>query len=709
MREPWQYRDAKAASSRQLDATMTGMPARPRARRTFRPPKSTAGGRSLLKRLACGSLADLMKRDYGSRCDPRIALRVPIGARVVRSDSAGSMPASIGRVKVRARISRTTGRKTEGMAKILYACSRRTPFGSGEQAILAGICKALTPDNLASSTPHRVLVEGKIAFGIVNDRGSIVIGSGVLLGCLYGDDVRWDEPEAQYPDGSYALFRSSSNRVEVVSDAAASKTIWYFLDEERFVASTSQRAIVMFLGRYEFNDRVIPWMLSTGSLGPEESWDRRIRRLPPDSSVVLDRRQWSISLKRRPIRFSMQSRPRSRHRDLLTNDIRAVIRSLKHSRQVRFAECFLPLSGGYDSRAILCFLADEGVPQNLKAITWGLGRNVERKGNDASVASEVARKVGVAHRYFGTDAAAEAMDRAIDRFIRCGEGRIDHFSAYTDGLETWRRLVEEEGCSGIIRGDEGMGWIPVSSELTVRLNVGMGLCADYRNLQGLIERFGLPRQELPAELGRGRDETLSAWRDRLYHAYRLPTILAALSDIKYSYLEILNPLLARRVLHRVRELPDPLRTDKALFKEIVNSISPEVPYAQEAANEDLVRLLGRKEIAVLVQSALRSERARRVFSTDFLEHILHCARHTDSTDRPAAASTWRRLKGIVPRPVKNWVRDRVAKPTLDANVVAFRVFLILRMHELLNSDAAQPAAVHPSDASLSPPKIASLG
>jgi len=518
-------------------------------------------------------------------------------------------------------------------------------------------------------------------------------GHNILLGCLYGKDEGWQNPQKEYPDGSYAIFRNSDDCLEVVSDAAASRTLWYCFDDEYFVASTSQRAIIMFLGSLEFNDQVIPWMLSTGSLGPDSSWDKRIRRLPPDSSVVLDKGRWSITVNRRPVVFSPKSRSHSSHRELLTDEIRAVIQSLKRSGHINFDDYLLPLSGGYDSRAILCFLTERGAPENLKAITWGLEQNADRKGNDAAVARELASKLGVKHRYFHTDVGSESMEKVIDRFIRCGEGRIDHVSAYMDGLETWRKLLEEEGCSGIIRGDEGFGWIPVSSELTVRFNVGMGLCADYRNLDGIVEKFGFPRQDLPAELRRRKDETLSAWRDRLYHAYRLPTILAALSDIKYSYVEIINPLLARSILHRVRELPDSLRTRKALFKEIVDSIGPNLPYATEDANENLNSLLGKKQIVELVRNKIQSEEAKRIFSRDFLEHVLRCIRDEDASSKESTKKAWRNIKSLVPRSVKNWIRDRVAKPSLDGNALAFRVFLIIRMHELLSSDcAAAPAA-----------------
>ncbi|OWW18563.1 asparagine synthase-related protein [Noviherbaspirillum denitrificans] len=581
------------------------------------------------------------------------------------------------------------------MAKIIYACSRKSSFGQEDERRLRKICERLEPDNLRLPVTHRIAVNGSIAFAIVNDRGSTVDGNSVLLGCLFEGAERWSYPGEPCPDGAFALFRESGAALEVASDAAGSRTIWYCFNDQYFVASTSQRAIVMFLGAFQFNEQVTPWILSTGALGPGFSWDRRIKRLPPESSVMLDKHTWSLSLQRHAIAFSPVERSRRASKVLLTKDISSVIHSLGESAGIDFKKYVLPLSGGYDSRGILCFLARRGIAGDLRTITWGLADNLDREKNDAAVAKELAARLGVKHRYHHTDMRSEPLARVIDRFICCGEGRVDHLAGYLDGLEIWRKLLEDENCSGIIRGDEGFGWVPVSSELTVRLSVGIGLCSDYRNLKDLIRKFGLPAQEFPSSLQRQEGETLSGWRDRLYHAYRLPTILAALSDVKYSYVEIVNPLLAGKVLHRVRELPDRLRTDKALFKDIVDTISPDVPYATEGANASMGSVLRKREIAGLMRNKLLSEQARQQFGTEFLNEVARGIRDEGFSPAKRPGTRANVIKSLVPRALKNWIRDRVAKPSLDPNVLAFRVYMILRMREILEEDCAAMESRHP--------------
>ena len=177
-----------------------------------------------------------------------------------------------------------------------YACCRNAIFDEDTENKLVGICNAIVPDNVISPSQHKMLARQDIAYAITMCSSTPLLESNLslLLGVLFEkQDSSWSKPKSYYPDGNYALFRNDQNEIEVVSDAAASRTIWYFHDETLFLASTSQRAIILFLGEFQFDERVIPWMLSTGSLGPQLSWDKRLKRLPPDSSVLLDKKTGS--------------------------------------------------------------------------------------------------------------------------------------------------------------------------------------------------------------------------------------------------------------------------------------------------------------------------------------------------------------------------------------------------------------------------------
>lgn len=267
------------------------------------------------------------------------------------------------------------------MSKVIYACSRSRPFEPADKRRLAAICRALKPGDLASPPEHRVWAADRVAWAVMDSGPTLEDRDGsLLLGRLYGESGDWSEPLADRPDGSFVVFRENAEFVEVLSDPAASRTVWYHLNDELFVASTSQRALAMYLRGFEFDERVVPWLLSTGSLGPEYSWDRRFRRLPPDSSVTLDRGSWSLDVCRAAVRFSERKRSPEEHRRLLEEDIRRTIATVG---DLDFGDWVLPLSGGCDSRAILCFLIGAGAKP--RTITWGLERSIDEPGNDAYV------------------------------------------------------------------------------------------------------------------------------------------------------------------------------------------------------------------------------------------------------------------------------------------------------------------------------------
>jgi asparagine synthetase B (glutamine-hydrolysing) len=568
------------------------------------------------------------------------------------------------------------------VSKNIYICSRETLLPLTGESLLA-ICKNLAPDNISPAEP-KVVLNGDIAYGIVNPARTLMVkGNSLLMGQLFEEDENWEKPLNRFPDGSYALFRDGKDYFEIVSDPVASRTIWYYMDDNQFIASTSQRAIIMFLGSLEFDERVIPWMLSTGTLGPSFSWDKRLNHVPADSSLLLEKRKWTIITKSKPIEFNLVHRSDHEREELLKESLKTTIRSLKPD----YSYWSLPLSGGYDSRAILILLLDANQINNrLKTITWGLKASLDKKGNDARVASDLAKKLNVSHKYYVNDLSEEPIDEIINRFVLLGEGRTGDFGDYMDGFATWKKIFED-GIELILRGDEAFGWNPVSSPLAVRLNVECGLCTDFSNLKN-YQKYGLPSQELPQSLLQRKGETLSTWRDRIFQEYTQPVIQAGLTDLKLSYVEQINPLLSRRILQQVRQLPDHLRTDRALFKKIVKSLSPEIEFAVSPSSASQHEILTQERFVKMLKNELSSESAKRLFSPEFLEFVQQNIRskgHAESV-KPTLFSLKSFARKIVPRFLKDALRNKVVLPKIDSNILAFRVLMIIRMNKILSED-----------------------
>jgi hypothetical protein len=566
------------------------------------------------------------------------------------------------------------------MSKCIWICSKE-PLPDNIDAKLFEICNKISPDNIDCAEP-KVVVNGNVAFGIMNPTSTLLInGNNLLLGMIFDNNDNWKFPLKAFPDGSYALFREDEKYCEVVSDPVASRTIWYFMNDEIFIASTSQRAIILFIGGFEFNENVIPWMLANGTLGPLLSWDKRIRCLSPDSSLILEKKTWSVKTKINPIEFSENRNTDENHEKKLRGTLISTFDSIK----LNFSNWILPLSGGYDSRGILCLLNKlNNNLEGLKLVTWGLKSSINEKENDAYIAKRLATEFNLHHKYYHTDLSEEPIEKVINRFLQAGEGRIDQLSGYIDGFKIWKTLYEE-GIHGIIRGDEGFGCKHYSSISAARINQACGLCSDFSNLKD-YHKFGIPAHELPTHLKQKDGETLSAYRDRLFHQHAFSTHFAALSDLKLSYVEVIKPLLSRTILQQVRQLPDHLRTNKLLFKKIVVSLSPNIPFATQGANSKLSDILKQKQVVELIVQELSSKEAKKLFSAEFLNYILKNITNSDkkNLDRANSSSHKELIRKIIPLFLKNAFRFKDSSiVNIDFNVLAFRIYIIVRMNNIL--------------------------
>ncbi|NEU08815.1 hypothetical protein GZH53_10870 [Flavihumibacter sp. R14] len=564
------------------------------------------------------------------------------------------------------------------MSKIVFICPRHQETLSFSKDDIESIAQRITPDNILPQATEIVESDGML-YGLTNPMQTVKRhGISVLMGQDFNNSEDWWEIGGEPPEGTYAIFRADSVTVELITDAVASRTIWYYFDEEVLIASTSQRALVMLAKTFVFNEDVIAWMLSTGSLGPSQSWDKRIRMVPPDSVINLNRTTWHLEIHSRPVKFCSEDIPDTKHKIELRNSLADTFKGLK----IDFNKWVLPLSGGFDSRSILCFLASTGEDlRQLKSITWGMKESPKQKGNDAYVAQKIASYYKTKHKFYLTNASDEPIVKIFERFLVCGEGRIDHISGYMDGFKIWKTLFEDK-VQGIIRGDEGFGWVTVKSPTDVRHRIGISLCSDFSNLKEFVR----PDHNLPDILQKTEDETLETWRDRLYHQFRIPIILAALNDLKLPYVEVINPLLSHRIIDTSRKGPDHLRTNKALFKKIVRTISPDIAYATSGANAETVFLLRTKQAVELFKYELTTDYCKSLFSEKLIMHILENLTVNEGlVNRKQGFKSL--LKRYLPQELlRRFSRFRVGS-AIDVNILAFRVFMISKMKKVMEEDS----------------------
>jgi hypothetical protein len=397
----------------------------------------------------------------------------------------------------------------------------------------------------------------------------------------------------------------------------------------------------------------------------------------------LDRQTWKVNLHKGDASFEPVDLPIAEHKRHLAEALAHTFQNLP----IDSSKWILPLSGGFDSRAILLMMPDR---RHLRCVTWGLKSSLNEEGNDAHVARALAQHFQLDHHYLETDLSDESVEKVFNRFLTAGEGRVDGIAAYLDGFQAWKYLFEQN-IDGIMRGDEGFGWQPVSSSYHVRQSVGARLLSDYANVE-TAQELGLEPQTWPESLQQAKNETLPTWRDRLYHEFRIPVVLSALSDLKLSYVNILTPFLSRKIIEQSRTLPDALRTDKALFKEIVRDLSPAIGFAQHEAIAARKGALRAPSIVNLFEAELQTAHTQSLLSDKLINSILAGLKVADVSSLKRKRSSPTPLKSMfarmMPANIKGQLRQSVLKPQVDSNDLAFRAYLISKTTQMLSADAS---------------------
>jgi hypothetical protein len=545
------------------------------------------------------------------------------------------------------------------MADLIIACARAgrpRPYTAED---LRCVALALTPDasaprepRLAATAGVLVAVAAPAAEGVWVEGDDVAAGLGdggaegatggsagtkadgagsprpagaVCVGGLFGDHRRWAEPGSEPPDGTYALARWDGATVELVSDICASRTLWYALTDDAFLASTSQRALVALLGSFMLEEAAVSWALSAGTLGPELSWDARVRRVAPDTRVLLDRAAWRLDVRQTPVVFGTQPGDDTAQ----VARLRAAIDATCAALDVAPDEWVLTLSGGCDTRVLLAFLVANGL--RPRCVTWTTRASLREPLSDVSIARVLARRYRVEHEALLLDDGDVDLDTALTRFVAADVGRNDEVGGYLDGFAVWRRLTAA-GVSGVIRGDEALGDRrgPGAVEDLIMRASG-STAADYPR-DHVIRTLGLAPQSRPVGLQPRPGEDLRQYRVRLNQGAYVPTTLAGLNGPKARYVEIVNPLLSRRVVGVARTLSPRMLDRERAFLAIISEISPAIPTARFSSTSSVADVLAGTELVELVVRELTSPRVARILGGDAPVRVL------GAMATPAAAS-----------------------------------------------------------------------
>jgi len=576
------------------------------------------------------------------------------------------------------------------VADLIVTCARAGRPPRVDADALRGAAARLEP--FGDEPPPPILVEhagvlaavaAPTACGTSTEQRAGDGWAGVCVGAFVGAHDGWSDPAAELPDGTYALARWDADVVELASDICGSRILWYVLTDDVFLASTSQRVLVMLLGDHQPEPAAVAWMLTSASLGAEVSWDARVRRVPPDARVTLDRGAWRLAVRQQPATFA----PSGEGEAVQLQALRGALAEACAALDIDFERWVLPLSGGCDSRVLLANLVAAG--RRPRCVTWTLRDSLRNPLSDVSIARLVARRFGVEHEVIVLDPLEADLDTAVDRFVSSSEGLTDEFPGYVDGLHAWRALRAAD-VDGIVRGDEGFGDRRAPEAEAVAIPSNAGPRAEDYPREHLVRRLGLASQTQPAAYSRLPGEDLRQYSVRLAQVAWVPTFQAVLHGPKTRFVEIANPLLSRRVVRAVRALTPRMLGRQRAYLALVAEVSRAIPTSRFSSTQSLDETLARPETVELLVRELAAPEMERVLPGDGARLVL-----TALAQEAAAGPGLRtRVRSTVVT-VSEWLPIRLAaalRPswddvTLGASTLAFRAVVARRMLALLERDA----------------------
>ncbi len=513
-----------------------------------------------------------------------------------------------------------------------------------------------------------------------NNPGILVHEMNVCCGLL--PDVTDDWWLRDMPPSASFMMTNDSTQCVLQANQVASRSVWYYFDQEQFIVSTSQRAIVAWLGSFESNPQATSWMLATGNLGPGNSWDLRIKHLGAGQIIMLDKNSWCIDIKKHATPLINPQRNPLDQKNELADLMEKAFSSVEKSSSL--SNSILTLSGGFDSRAVLYYLVKAN--QFVPTATWGLSSAANEVDTDSHIAGLIASKLKVKHRYFATDFKEPSFEPLLDNFLKLAEGRLDHINSFMDGFQMWQQLYKE-GFRNVIRADEVFGWLPSRTEQDVRISLDYHKMDDNSNMRPLMD-FDIEPQFYPEEFIKYQNETLESWRDRLYREFRLPYVLTALHDLVQPYMEVINPLLHDDLISFSKQLPDNFRTNKHLYSKHVTSLIPDIPIARKASIPEASSILKSARIVGLLLDELSSQDCRNLLGSKFINWNQQNLKVNDNLVNVTNKGYGLWLKAYIPWQLKKLLRRDLIKYKADFNQLAFRAVISTRMQRMLKEDAS---------------------
>lgn len=236
------------------------------------------------------------------------------------------------------------------------------------------------------------------------------------------------------------------------------------------------------------------------------------------------------------------------------------------------------LSGGMDSRLVLGLIHDAFPKRPLHLISYGHQAN--REGYDVETAGRVAAALELPLEVISWE--AKGLAATLENFCLHCEGNLDEFPAYFGGFEYLRQARNKSRfwcMGGHNMGIKKLGKLDLHGVLNRCDIFYPDQLTPLRHLlrrdarRELRERY---YQSLAEILRKTPEASPAEQHGHLYYHVRRARFLGAHKMVQRSFVEVVEPLLSRRVLDQTQGMPPQLREGKAALLQVLEERYPQL-------------------------------------------------------------------------------------------------------------------------------------
>lgn len=390
-------------------------------------------------------------------------------------------------------------------------------------------------------------------------------------------------------NGSFAifLFDGKKGSTYLITDRVASKPIFYYSDDGRFLFAPELKCILRVPNtKFSVNKRAIADVLSSYYVPSSETLVEEIMLLEPASILEINRGQLSLE---KYWRYTIDEGAEDLGFDYYKEKLSQLLQKAVDIRVKSNHRYGLSLSGGHDSRILLGYCK----PHIDKIIVFSYG-NYERPYTDAGTAKRLAKIVNMAH-FFYPYYAKDHFDNQL-AFIDTLDG-MGCCQGLADTIPTWKKVREDHGIQILLCGDNLFGDIYEHHDFQINEewmfeSLSIHLLERAKQFRSLLKPgcfewlVDLSRENMN-ELS--RKCKLKDIRARREYFHLEATTFRYYSPWRYAIsceMEVRTPWYDSEILDFTRTIPFEYRHDKSLFKKTGFLMFPElfeVPVAKDRA------------------------------------------------------------------------------------------------------------------------------